>query len=174
MVIRAYNKTTGDVLAEIELPIKASGAPMSYFHLGHQYIVIAVATAEQPAELVALALPQALTLITQASAASDTGTQRVVDVSTLTPDELARAGSLYAAQCAVCHGAQGQGTAGGTAPSLRNARDQQQVRAMINNGAVEMPAFALRLAADDIELLSRYVSEGALVPPDLVPPVEQQ
>jgi len=45
---------------------------------------------------------------------------------------------------------------------------------MINNGAVEMPAFALRLAADDIELLSRYVSEGALVPPDLVPPVEQQ
>ncbi|MDP2091535.1 MAG: cytochrome c, partial [Pseudohongiella sp.] len=110
--------------------------------------------------------------------------QRVADVSTLTPDESARAGQLYAAQCAVCHGAQGQGIAGGSAPSLRNARDQQQVRAMINNGAVEMPAFALRLAADDIELLSRYVSEGALVPsgsvppglvpPDLVPPVELQ
>ena len=57
-MFRAYDKRTGAVVAEIELPSKASGAPMTYMHEGRQYIVIAVATREHPAELVALALPK--------------------------------------------------------------------------------------------------------------------
>jgi mono/diheme cytochrome c family protein len=43
-----------------------------------------------------------------------------------------------------------------------NARDLQQVRAMISSGAVEMPAFALRLSAQDIDLLSQFVVDGLL------------
>src|SRR5690606_33436250 len=61
-MFRAYDKISGEVVAEIELPSKASAAPMSYMHNGHQYIVIAVATTDHPAELVALALPQAVEL----------------------------------------------------------------------------------------------------------------
>ena len=56
-MFRAYDKRTGAVVAEIELPSKATGAPMTYLHEGRQYIVIAVATQRHPAELVALALP---------------------------------------------------------------------------------------------------------------------
>jgi hypothetical protein len=56
-MFRAYDKRTGSVIAEIELPSKASGAPMTYLYEGRQYIVIAVSTQQHPAELVALALP---------------------------------------------------------------------------------------------------------------------
>ena len=57
-MFRAYNKATGEVVAEIELPERTSGAPMTYMYKGRQYIVIAVATRQHPAELVALALPE--------------------------------------------------------------------------------------------------------------------
>src|SRR5690606_12030533 len=57
-MFRAYDKQNGTTVAEIELPAKASGGPMTYLHKGRQYIVIAVATQEHPAELVALALPK--------------------------------------------------------------------------------------------------------------------
>ena len=56
-MFRAYDKRTGDVIAEIALPSKASGAPMTYLYEGRQYIVIAVSTQQHPAELVGLALP---------------------------------------------------------------------------------------------------------------------
>src|SRR5690606_5900388 len=56
-MLRAYSKKTGAVVAEIELPSKSTGAPMTYMHRGTQYVVIAVSTRQHPAELVALALP---------------------------------------------------------------------------------------------------------------------
>lgn len=108
----------------------------------------------------ALALPEAAVLAAQLSGALVTAIKSEERESTMTPAALAQAGQLYAAHCAACHGAQGQGIPGGSAPSLGNARDLQQVRAMISNGAVEMPAFALRLSAQDIELLSAFVVGG--------------
>lgn len=55
---RAHDKTTGEVLAEIELPANQTGLPMTYMHEGRQYIVVAVGARRHPAELVALALPE--------------------------------------------------------------------------------------------------------------------
>ena len=54
-ILRAYDKATGSVVAELPLPGTASGKPMSYMVDGKQYIVLAVGK-ENPAELVALAL----------------------------------------------------------------------------------------------------------------------
>jgi quinoprotein glucose dehydrogenase len=54
---RAFDKKTGEVVWKFDLPSKPTGAPMSYIWQGKQYIVVAVSTAEHPAELVALALP---------------------------------------------------------------------------------------------------------------------
>ena len=54
---RAYEKQTGEVVAEITLPANPTGSPMSYMHDGKQYICVAAATLESPAELIALALP---------------------------------------------------------------------------------------------------------------------
>ena len=54
---RAYDKKTGEVVAEIELPAQTNHPPMTYMHNGKQYIVMPVAAPGHPAELVALALP---------------------------------------------------------------------------------------------------------------------
>ena len=54
---RAYDKATGTVLWETELPAGTTGGPMTYLHEGRQYIVVPVGSRERPAEWVALALP---------------------------------------------------------------------------------------------------------------------
>jgi quinoprotein glucose dehydrogenase len=56
-MFRAYDKTTGRTVWEMELPGGNSAPPMTYMAGGKQYIVVAVAWKDLPAELVALALP---------------------------------------------------------------------------------------------------------------------
>jgi quinoprotein glucose dehydrogenase len=56
---RALDKKTGKELGKIELPARTTTAPMTFMHDGHQYVVVAVASPSVPAELVALALPEA-------------------------------------------------------------------------------------------------------------------
>ena len=53
---RAYDKTTGEIISELELPANQSGIPMTYSINGKQYIVIAVGAPGHPGELVALSL----------------------------------------------------------------------------------------------------------------------
>src|SRR5262249_39788905 len=54
--LRAHDKASGAVVAEIALPGAVGGLPMTYAAGGRQYIVAAVA-GDNGAELVALALP---------------------------------------------------------------------------------------------------------------------
>ena len=56
-IFRAYEKQTGEVVAEVTLPANPTGSPMSYMLNGKQYIAVAAATLETPAEIIALALP---------------------------------------------------------------------------------------------------------------------
>ena len=56
-MFRAYDKATGKVIWEIELPGGTTGAPMTYMANGKQFIVVAVGWKDMPGELVALALP---------------------------------------------------------------------------------------------------------------------
>ncbi len=53
-ILRAHDKETGAIVAEIALPARATGVPMTYMVEGRQYIVVAVAGPDHPAELVAL------------------------------------------------------------------------------------------------------------------------
>ncbi len=53
---RAYDKATGAVIAEIELPSGTTGAPMTYMHKGKQYIIVPIGARDHPAEFVALAV----------------------------------------------------------------------------------------------------------------------
>lgn len=55
-VFRAHDKTTGEIIAEIDLPASQTGLPMTYAHEGKQYIVMAV-SGSGPTQFVALALP---------------------------------------------------------------------------------------------------------------------
>jgi quinoprotein glucose dehydrogenase len=54
---RAYDKATGEVLWETELPAGTTSGPMTYVHEGRQHIVVAVGGRDHPGEWVALALP---------------------------------------------------------------------------------------------------------------------
>ena len=53
----AYDKATGALVHEMELPASTCGNPMTYRVNGKQFIVVAVGAANFPAELVALSLP---------------------------------------------------------------------------------------------------------------------
>jgi quinoprotein glucose dehydrogenase len=55
----AVDKATGEEIAAVDLPAPTNAAPITFRHRGRQFIVVAVASADVPAELVALALPAA-------------------------------------------------------------------------------------------------------------------
>jgi quinoprotein glucose dehydrogenase len=57
-VLRAWDKNTGAVVTEIQLPGPTTGFPVTYTKAGRQYIAVAVRTADG-VEIVALALPAA-------------------------------------------------------------------------------------------------------------------
>jgi enoyl-CoA hydratase/carnithine racemase len=54
---RAFDKATGEIVWEMELPAGVSNAPMTYMAGGKQYIVVAVSGSDHPGELIALSLP---------------------------------------------------------------------------------------------------------------------
>ncbi len=54
---RSYDKTTGAIVSEMQIPANVTNVPMTYMSGGKQYIVVAVAAVGKPAELIALALP---------------------------------------------------------------------------------------------------------------------
>ena len=55
-MFRAYDKASGKVLWEMELPGGTTGAPMTYMLNGKQYIVVATGWKDTPGELIALAV----------------------------------------------------------------------------------------------------------------------
>lgn len=56
--LRAYDKKTGKLLGEVNLPAHATGAPMTYMANGKQYIAIPVGGNIKPAELIAMVLDE--------------------------------------------------------------------------------------------------------------------
>ena len=56
-MFRAYDKLTGEVIWEQELPGGTTAAPMSYMVDGKQYIVLTLGWEDMPSEYVALTLP---------------------------------------------------------------------------------------------------------------------
>jgi quinoprotein glucose dehydrogenase len=56
---RAVDKKTGKEVGKVDNPARTNTAPMTFMHEGHQYVVAAISSESVPAELVALALPDA-------------------------------------------------------------------------------------------------------------------
>ena len=56
-MFRAFDKTTGKVRWQTELPAGTSGAPMTYMANGKQYVVAAVSDRDHEGELIAFTLP---------------------------------------------------------------------------------------------------------------------
>ena len=56
-MFHAFDKKTGKIVWQMELPAGVNNAPMTYMVNGKQYILVAVSGRQFPGELVALALP---------------------------------------------------------------------------------------------------------------------
>jgi quinoprotein glucose dehydrogenase len=164
-MLRAYSKKTGAVVAEIELPSKSTGAPMTYMHRGKQYIVIAVSTREHPAELVALALPDERSVQRTAPTADDAKpARRVVNRGSITKemqDRIAAGRAIYAQHCAVCHGPRGEGVQDG-APALSTlttsgTTSSETLIRRIKLGGIQMPPMQTVLNEQQIRDVALFV-----------------
>jgi len=56
-LFRAYDKATGDVVWETEMPAGALAPPVTYMAGGKQYVLVAPGDVNAPAEILAFALP---------------------------------------------------------------------------------------------------------------------
>lgn len=126
---RAYDKATGRVIWETELPSGTTGGPMTYMYKDRQYVVVAVGSRKDAPELVALALSRGSDVATGKSSGPVNGPQPPPAAHSSSPSvhpseaayttAQAKAGhELYLAKCLVCHG---QDLAGGAneSPGLK-------------------------------------------------------
>jgi mono/diheme cytochrome c family protein len=131
---------------------------MTYLHEGTQYIVVAVSTREHQAEYVALALPDAARARPAAPAGSAVAAPPPPRVGPDTP-ELRNGRNIFASNCAICHGRNGEGVAGGP-PAVTSFRDAAQVMERVKKGGVQMPAMQTMLTEQQIRDVSEYVAAG--------------
>jgi mono/diheme cytochrome c family protein len=97
---------------------------------------------------------------TEPTATEDTATETTAGASDTTAADGADEGSaIFAAQCAGCHGASGEG--GGTGPALqtRTDLDQESVEEQVREGGDGMPAFEGQLTDAEIIAVSQYVTD---------------
>jgi glucose dehydrogenase/cytochrome c553 len=164
-MFRAYDKKSGAVIAEVQLPSKTTGAPMTYMHKGKQYIVVPVSTREHPAELVALALadrgkpaaPAAASAVSPAPATAPPEAARSVPIAV--GANLGNGRTVFATYCAACHGENGQGVEG-TAPPVSSVADPERVSQIISRGGVQMPPMQTLLTPAQIRDVSAFVAAG--------------
>ncbi|MGI1677841.1 MAG: PQQ-binding-like beta-propeller repeat protein [Cellvibrionaceae bacterium] len=164
-MFRAYDKKTGSVLGEIELPAKTSGAPMTYMHDGRQYIAIALSERSHPAELVVLALPtegESLGVIKKSEVNEKTNELRkntTEEKVSVTPEQLFEGRKIYGQICSACHGLDGKGIPQSGAPALTTFTNLNEIKTIVINGAAEMPAMSSMLTTEQIESVSRFVAK---------------
>jgi S-disulfanyl-L-cysteine oxidoreductase SoxD len=80
--LRAFDKATGELIAQIDLPVGATGGPMTYMIDGRQYIIVPIGGKGYGAGWVALGLG-GTTIYTDAQAG--------------------KGESIYRAKCSACH-----------------------------------------------------------------------
>lgn len=96
----------------------------------------------------------ALTLIGLAIACGDGG--RVDDILALTGDAAAGA-TVYADNCASCHGDDGTG---GSGPDISGESETEEIAQIVLDGEGDMPAFDGDLTDQEIADVVAFVAEG--------------
>jgi mono/diheme cytochrome c family protein len=148
---RAYDKTNGKLVAQVDLPVGATGGPMTYMADGKQYIVVPVGGKGYGAGWVALGLG---------------------GVSIYTEAQAQRGGNMYRTRCAGCHG---NDLSGEHAPPLKGRSfwaewDQETVRSLYSRIISTMPPDdAGSLAEKDVIDLVAYLLQANGLPAGNVP-----
>lgn len=161
-MFRAYDKRSGKVVWEGKMPNLVTGAPITYELKGRQYIVFTVSKRGEPAEMVALTLdgvsengPAPASGVPLAAAPPSS---RAAAASiTATPEELALGKAKFDGLCASCHGPNGAGMPGSSAPPLTGRTDHANIARVIAQGQGEMPALAAMFTAPEMDAIAKYV-----------------
>ena len=161
-MFRAYDKRDGKVVWEGKMPNLVTGAPMTYELNGRQYVVFTVSKRGEPAEMVALTLDGvsengAAPAGGVPMAAAPPSTKLAAQAVSATPAELALGKTKFDQMCAICHGPNGVGISGGSAPPITNRTDYANIARVIAQGQGEMPALAAALQPNEIEAVAKYV-----------------
>jgi quinoprotein glucose dehydrogenase len=159
---RAYDKTNGKTIWEMDMPSLVTGAPMTYMLGGRQYIVMAVSARGKPAELIALTLDgESANGPAPAGgvpvAAAPPSTRAALQAITATPEELAAGKTKFEQVCGICHGQDGKGLAGGAAPAITGRTDFSEITRVIAQGQGEMPALGNSLSPAEVQSIGKYV-----------------
>lgn len=103
--------------------------------------------------VLALAITTALVLGVVGCGGETTTTTAAPTETTAAPTGV-DAAPIYAANCAGCHGVDGEGGAG---PNLQALTDPTAVEAKVKSGGDAMPSFSDKLSAEDITALGTFV-----------------
>jgi glucose dehydrogenase/cytochrome c5 len=111
--LRAYDKSTGQLVAEHELPVGTTGGPITYLAGGTQFIVVPIGGKGYGAGWVAFAVAPAAEGITLTSLEPSARGADAVTPLSYTDAQARRGEALFLKNCATCH------TQGGWGPPLR-------------------------------------------------------
>jgi glucose dehydrogenase len=108
---RAYDKATGQVIWEKEVPAGTTGGPMTYLANGKQYLVVPIGGKDYGAGWIALAVApasEAISLVSRAQVASGGSASTP---AMFTAAQAKRGEIIYREKCAGCHDGNGWGPA---------------------------------------------------------------
>jgi mono/diheme cytochrome c family protein len=111
--LRAYDKATGQLVAEHELPVGTTGGPITYLAGGKQFIVVPIGGKGYGAGWVAFAPAPSSEGITLTSLEPSARGADAVTPLSYTDAQAKRGEALFLKSCATCH------TQGGWGPPLR-------------------------------------------------------
>ncbi len=149
---RAYDKANGKLIAALDLPVGATGGPMTYMANGKQLIVVPIGGRGYGAGWVAFGLP---------ASSNEPGVYSITQAT--------QGQSAYRAKCSGCHGADLNG--GEHAPSLTGRRfwsqfDQESARTLYSRIISTMPPDEPgSLASKDVVNIVTYLLQANGLPP---------
>jgi mono/diheme cytochrome c family protein len=108
---RAFDKATGEVIWEKELPVGTTGGPMTYLASGKQFIVVPIGGKDYGAGWIALAVAPASENISLTSAKLNEGPETSPTPAIYTALQAKRGELVYREKCAGCHDGNGWGPA---------------------------------------------------------------
>jgi mono/diheme cytochrome c family protein len=107
--LRAYDKATGNVIAQIDLPVGTTGGPMTYMAGGKQFIVVPIGGKAYGAGWVAFAVAPASETVTLTSYAPASRTGTGTTPAVYTDAQAKRGEAIFQKTCVTCHSGTGFG-----------------------------------------------------------------
>lgn len=135
---RAYDKGTGQVIWQKDLPVGTTGGPMTYLAGGKQYIVAPIGGKDYGAGWIALAVAPASESVSLTRVKPVQGGENVATPAIYTALQAKRGETAYRDKCAGCHDGNGWG------PSLRgdsfwSSWDRKTTRSLYSTIISSMP-----------------------------------